>query len=242
MNANQYQTPGPVAGTPALPARDARGLRPIGGLGAAAVLLIGTACAMLSVAVVLRWVGYAAVKSRVDGAIGRDAYAAERNTLGPLEVGLWPAAFVVMLVAWIVLTVWLVRARANIDTGNPAPQTFSAKWAVWSWLVPPVLLVFPALFVNDVERASVPRRRGASAAVAIWWSAWLLAWASFWTSTIALRPHRGRTIRTMDSADLDALFQYSAGRSVSVILFCAAAVALSVTVIRVGRAQNAWAA
>ncbi|GAB2719089.1 DUF4328 domain-containing protein [Nocardia thraciensis] len=204
------------------------------------VVLIGTACAMLSVALLLRWIGYAAVASRVRGTVGRDTYAAGRNTLGPIEVGLWPAAFVVMLAAWIVLVVWLGRARANIDAHSPSPQRLSATWALWSWPVPPVLLWFPALFVHDIDRASSPRRAGGGAAVLVWWSAWLLAWGSFWVSTIALRPRRGRTIQTMNDADLDALFQYSAGRSVAVVLFCVAAIALAVVIIRTGRSQRAW--
>ncbi len=235
MNANQHRTP------PAGPARVVPGFRPVGGLGTAFVLLIGTACTMLAMTLVLRWIGYATVKSRVYGEVGRETYAAGRNTLGPLEVGLWPAAFVVMLAAWIVLVVWLARARANVDNFAPSPQALSAKWALWSWPVPPVSLWFPALFVNDIDKASSPRRPGGVAAVVMWWSAWLLAWVSFWVSITALRPNRGRTVQTMDSGDLDALFHYSAMRSISVVLFCSAAIALAVIVIRVGRSQRTWA-
>lgn len=248
MNANQYRTPPPGAGVPAAErhgtlARGAgiRGLRPTSGLGTALVLLIGAACTMLSVAIVLRWISYATVKARVDGAIGRNEYMAERNMLGLIEVNLWPSAVVVMLAAWIVLVVWLGRARANVDNLNPSPQTLSPKWALWSWPVPPVLLWFPAVFVNDIDKASVPQRRRGVAAVAIWWLAWLLAWAPFWVSTIVLRSGRDRTIQTMESDGLDALFQYSVLRSVSVALFCIAAISLAIIVVRVGRSQRAWA-
>ncbi|MFI8977792.1 PQQ-binding-like beta-propeller repeat protein [Nocardia asteroides] len=210
------------------------------GVGAAFVVLAGSAVAFQVVAVVLRWVGYLTVSARVDGEIGTEDYQWARRTLFPVELGLWLLSLLIMLVAWIVLTVWMVRARANADAFSPVAHQLSPPWAFWSWTVPVVSLWFPAVFVHDVAKASSRRRSGGM--VVGWWVAWVSAWVVTWVGWLALRlPDDNDTIQTMRQTEVDMLFDFSLARTSSTVLFALAGTCLAVVILRVGREQDAWA-
>ncbi|MFD4440964.1 DUF4328 domain-containing protein [Nocardia sp. NPDC058519] len=214
--------------------------RAVRGLGSAFVALAAIVVVVQWAAVVLRWIGYRIVAARYDGDIGSADYNWARDTLFPIEVALWLTSFLAMLVAWIVVTVWLSRARANADNFAPAAHHLSRPWAFWGWVVPIVSLWFPALFVHDVDTASAPRRRS-QGLIATWWLTWVLAWIAFWAGVVSLRmPDDHDTIQTMRDSEVDGLFIFSASRSASALLFTVAAACLIAVILRIGRAQAAW--
>lgn len=77
----------------------------------------------------------------------------------PGEIVLTPydvASFVrfpLMVLALIVTSVWLLRARQNVTSLRPhVLQTRSPAWVVLGWMVPVVSLWFPFQVVRDIRR------------------------------------------------------------------------------------------
>ncbi|MFE5478782.1 DUF4328 domain-containing protein [Nocardia sp. NPDC056541] len=214
--------------------------RAVRGVGSAFAVIAVIAVVIQWAAVVLRWIGYRTVAARYEGEISSSDYKWARDTLFPIEVGLWLMSFLAMLVAWIIVTVWLSRARANADTFTDATHRLSPPWAFWGWVVPVVSLWFPAVFVDDLDKVSAPRRRSRGL-IASWWITWVLAWITFWAGIVSLRmPDDHDTIQTMRDHEVDGLLIFSASRSASALLFTAAAGCLIVGIVRIGRAQAGW--
>lgn len=213
--------------------------RPIAGLGSAFVSVAALALVLQWVATGVRWYGYHMVKGRVDGDIDSADYRSARETYGVVEVASWFLSFPVMLVASILLVAWLWRARANTDLFSAHAHRLSRPWAIWSWVTPIVVLWFPAVFVDDVDRASTARARG-DGSIALWWASWLLSWFAFW-AMLWLMTGPTDTIQTMTDTDIDGLLLHSVLRTVTAVSLTVAGGFLFATVSRISRAQAVWA-
>lgn len=216
--------------------------RAVGGLGSAFAILAAMVAVAQSVAVILRWIGYQTVAARIDRMMSWEDYRLARPTLFPLELGLWLSSWLTMVVAWIVLTVWMWRARKNADTYSWATHRMSSPWAFWSWVAPVVALWLPAVFVNDLDKASASRHNRV-ALIASWWAAWILAWMVFWIGLFTYDPPADHnTGQTMRDSEINSLFTLCTLLTASVLLFAIAAGCLTTSVLRISRMQTAWAA
>jgi hypothetical protein len=157
-----------------------RQLRPVGGAGLAAAVLIAVA----EVADVVRtwafWHGYGVARDYVAGrpeVTGDDLDAADRLN----SATAW-GYLICVLVAGVVFLVWLSRARRNAEVLCDAPHRRGRGWVIGGWFCPVVNLWFPYQVVDDVERASRPdnhpdladlRSMPGSTRVGVWWALWL---------------------------------------------------------------------
>ena len=92
-----------------------------------------------------------------------------------------------LLVTYVVTSVWLWRARGNAEYLAPdAPHTLNRGWVWGSWVVPVIFLWFPYQVVRDVAGATRddtggregPERPGrpgrpSRRLVGLWWGAWV---------------------------------------------------------------------
>ncbi|WP_159372878.1 DUF4328 domain-containing protein [Nocardia caishijiensis] len=216
--------------------------RAVRGLATAVVALIAVALVLEWAGVTVRWLGYRSVSGRYEGTVSSAEYNATRDVLMPLEVGLWLLSLLVMLVVFIVLVGWMLRTQRNARTVSPVSHHLSAPWAFWGWVVPVVSLWFPPLFLHDIAKASNPQQRG-TPLVPLWWIAWLTAWLTFWAGTVLTTSGISDdhdTIQTLRDSEVDSLFTFSLLRTVAALLFLAAGILLSATVLKISRAQSHW--
>ncbi|TDP42306.1 DUF4328 domain-containing protein [Nocardia ignorata] len=216
--------------------------RAVRGLASALVTLIAVVLVLESAVVVVRWLGYLSVSGRYAGTVSSAEYNASRDVMMPLEVGLWLLSLLLMFVSWIVLVVWMLRARGNAQMVSPSPHHLSTPWAFWGWVVPVVSLWFPPLFLHDIAKASSPQQRG-TPLVPLWWITWIAAWLTFWTGTILTASGISDdhdTIQTLRDTEVDSLFTFSLLRTLAALLFISAGILLSTTVLKITRTQSHW--
>lgn len=151
--------------------QEASGLRPIVGLGTAAVMLIGLVTLINTLVVYLSW-------GSVDQA-GQYANHVPGVTLAVVDSALSQYGMysttetVVGALAAILFLLWLWRARVNAETiGGPDSQRRHRDWTFWGWLCPIVFFWFPYQIVVDVYRASA-RKPVRTTLVGWWWAVFL---------------------------------------------------------------------
>ncbi|WP_380174954.1 DUF4328 domain-containing protein [Kineococcus sp. DHX-1] len=198
--APRFGAPQPVESAPPSnwpPARTTSvPLEPVAGLGAAAVVLA---------AVVL-----AAVVTGATLLTGLVTVAADGSLAATVVSGLGSVATAGLLLAsWIVVALWLGRAR---------------RWAWFGWIVPVALLFVPFQLVHDVWAACRDRVRNVPAPrLRTWWGLWL--------SGVAASNAASRLSDDASSATIAGLLLVSA------FLLAGAAVAFAGVVRGVGAAQ-----
>ncbi|WP_432513357.1 DUF4328 domain-containing protein [Kineococcus sp. SYSU DK001] len=150
------------------PAPAVAGLRPLTGLGQAAVVLAGVVAATDVLAAL------------ASVAAGTSLVAAVVTLLAGL------ASFAVLVANWVVVALWLTRARANAERLAPAVRhRRNALWAWFGWIVPIAWLFVPHQVVADVWTASRHRApRVPAPRTDLWWGLWL---AGLLTSSLGLR-------------------------------------------------------
>jgi hypothetical protein len=207
---------------------------PVSQLGDASIVLIcltafaiiGQAAASWNAYLVVRDLGGAATVTdpdlaRADGSV---------MAASVLVVFLLVASAVVFL--W-----WLWRARNNAELRGYAEHRRSRGWVIGAWFCPIVNLWFPMQIVDDVWRASDPRRLvtvsnlaagPTSALIWTWWWAWIIG-------NIADRFASGFAAaeRTADSAHTTAV-----ANTVSALFWGAAAVAIVLIIRRISTWQT----
>lgn len=85
--------------------------------------------------------------------------------------------YATMLANWIVVALWLGRARRNAERIEPRfPQRRAAVWAWFGWIVPIAWFFVPQQYVTDVWTASARRGpRRAAPPLNSWWTAWIVS-------------------------------------------------------------------
>ncbi|MEV1203067.1 DUF4328 domain-containing protein [Microbispora rosea] len=210
-------------------------LRPIRGLGTAAVV-------MLVADAVVRVLASAVDVQRI---VLIDRFMADMNSVplsdletndrfyamsGPVETVAYYATAVMFLI-------WLFRARANAETLSPWPHRRARPWLIFGWFAPIVSFWFPKQIVDDIWTSSRPgaiQETGSLAAARrsglVW--AWWLAW---WVTSFVTR---GLSVLFANSKELPdirdaALF----GVAGNVLTIGAAALAIAV-VLTITRFQD----
>ncbi|WP_432541027.1 DUF4328 domain-containing protein [Kineococcus sp. SYSU DK002] len=153
---------GSPGGPAPAPAPVVHGLQPLAGLGKAAVVLAGVVAA-------------------TDVLSALTAFAADTSLVAAVATLLVGLAFFAALVAnWVVVALWLTRARANAERLAPGARHRRHRlWAWFGWIVPIAWLFVPHQVVADVWAASrqhaprVPAPR-----LGLWWGLWLAGLAA----------------------------------------------------------------
>lgn len=183
-------------------------LEPVAGLGTAAVVL-------------------AAVVTGTTLLTGLVTVAADRSLAAAAVSGLGSVATAGLLLAnWIVVALWLGRARRNaVRLAPSAVQRRHPAWAWFGWIVPVALLFVPFQLVQDVWSACRDRVRNVPAPrLRTWWGLWL--------SGVAASNAASRLAGDASSATVAGLLLVSA------VLLAGAAVAFAGVVRAVGAAQE----
>lgn len=182
-------------------------LEPVAGLGAAAVVL-------------------AAVVTGATLLTGLVTVAADGSPAATVLSGLGSVATAGLLLAnWIVVALWLGRARRNaVRLARSAVQRRHPAWEWFGWIVPVALLFVPFQLVHDVWAACRDRVRNVPAPrLRTWWGLWL--------SGVAASNAASRLSDDASSATIAGLLLVSA------FLLAGAAVAFAGVVRAVGAAQ-----
>jgi hypothetical protein len=79
----------------------------------------------------------------------------EELTIGAAEV-IALGAVPILLGAWILTSIWLVRARSNAVLLNPQSQRRSEGWVWFGWVLPIIYLWFPKQILDDTARVTIP--------------------------------------------------------------------------------------
>ncbi len=227
-------------------ARGAGRIRPIGVLGAWAMVLMAGTVVMQLVSAIVEWADFADFQR---------SWGQPQEMRKEWQSSDWADDIELLLLAaaGIIVIVWLWRARSNAETLCAARHRLSPGWVIGGWFCPIVNFWFPHMIVADVVRASDPRTpadapdlrgRSISAVVTAWWLCFVINWI---LSFVAL-PLSMPEVRTQDSGDY---FAYSVAPRggwglVAVDLLEAgalagAAISLAVIMIRVQRWQEARA-
>ncbi|MGW2211099.1 DUF4328 domain-containing protein [Streptomyces sp. NPDC001781] len=128
-------------------------LRSPGGLGRAAVLMLGLVGAGDAVGI---WADLAKPSS-------------------PVGSGLAVAQGVLLLATAVVYLCWLWRVRVNAEVLDASSQSRARWWTIVGWFVPFVNLWFPRRIVLDAWDASAPQGRPSGhGLVDLWWTAWVV--------------------------------------------------------------------
>ncbi len=91
----------------------------------------------------------------------------------------------VLVAAWVISCVWLMKARRNTQILSPRlSHTRAAGWVWAGWIVPVVNFWFPFQVVRDIHDNSGLRYRGQR--VGWWWTAWLVSLLADRALTIAI--------------------------------------------------------
>jgi hypothetical protein len=153
-------------------------VRPLGGLAAAASILIGiSAIAWALTTYIAGWTAYATL-ARLRGE-SADVLGVGATGIGPIRQSVinQGIAMLVALAAAIVFIVWLSRARDNAERLSPGPMRLAKGWTAGAWFVPVANLVLPVIVVADVWHASAPPERPKGAGlVGLWWTVAVGAW------------------------------------------------------------------
>ncbi|MGK8523832.1 DUF4328 domain-containing protein [Nocardia asteroides] len=158
------------------PPPSVRPLAPVGALGnAAAALSVAVVAGPTIVAIALP--RYRDVENAREGTPEYDAAMDDWAPLMLFGLLTWTLT---LFLAGSVFLFWLLRARLNAETLDPAGQRLSRGWAVGSWFVPVGNVIIPAIVVDDVYRASRHGMAPARWPVVAWWIAWVSAWAVGW--------------------------------------------------------------
>jgi hypothetical protein len=154
--------------------------RRVGGLGVAAMVLVGVVVVLDIALTWTTWHAYWLVEDYIAGVAGvTEADVNSADNLGLLVYVVYLVGFVA---AGIVFVTWLWRARVNAEALVPAPHRRGRGWVVGSWICPVVNLWFPYMIVDDVYRASRPtssydvhdlRVVPGSHLLGLWWALWL---------------------------------------------------------------------
>lgn len=80
---------------------------------------------------------------------------------------------IIILPAYILTGLWLLRVRRNADLIKPRQQRWGDIWVWLGWLVPFFNLVAPAQIVDDVWRTTVPSR--SRKRIGAWWNTWIFS-------------------------------------------------------------------
>lgn len=79
----------------------------------------------------------------------------------------------IILPAYILTGLWLLRVRRNADLIKPRQQRWGNIWVWLGWLIPFFNLITPAQIVDDVWRTTVPSRNRKR--IGAWWNAWIFS-------------------------------------------------------------------
>ncbi len=144
----------------------ARALRPVRGLGTAAIVLVWVTTAAL-IPLVVTLSGFVRTASQAANDLTYDpALVADAAQPFLLGVGLLS---LVSLTSGIVYWVWSWRARVNAEVlGGPGSQELSRGWTFWGWICPIVSLWFPCQIMLDIYRTSSGGQRSRAVVIA-WW-------------------------------------------------------------------------
>jgi len=104
------------------------------------------------------------------------SFGAETNLAAALATLAGVGVYVGAAVAnWIVVGIWLTRARANAQRLEPrAPHRRAAAWIWLGWIVPIAWFFVPHQVVTDVWNASRGRAaHGENPKLGLWWGLWI---------------------------------------------------------------------
>lgn len=161
------------------PASPSRPIRPIGRLGGRVTIALGLWC-VCDAMVLGTWAWLVLMYGEE---MGRPASSsvAEIDFWSGLNGLAFYGALVAMLVAAVLFTAWLSRARDNAEAISPLPHVRGRAWIVLGWIVPVVNLWFPYQVVQSIWRTSDPSRVAGgptnvptSPLVVGWWVSYLV--------------------------------------------------------------------
>ncbi|WP_454854496.1 DUF4328 domain-containing protein [Promicromonospora soli] len=133
---------------------------------------------------------------------------------------------------FVVVSLWLHRSRRFAQAHNPDYRfRLSIAWTWFGWVVPLLLLWFPALAVTDVWKATLRRRVGWL--LVPWWGCWLVMLWFSWTAEGWLGGVFGRDVLTDDAMVVGDSYLLSA------MIAAISCWAWTVIVVRIRRAQLA---
>lgn len=134
---------------------------------------------------------------------------------------------VVLLVAWVLTSVWLGRGHAAARAAVPQAVRRSAVWVWIGWLVPVVSLWFPKQVVDDTWAVAAGRPAGRPPRGTGWW------WGT-WLAGILLSRYGGTPTATSTAASTAAAAapSYGAGLRVITAIFLTVALVHWVRVVR----------
>ncbi|MEW9527189.1 DUF4328 domain-containing protein [Microbispora sp. NPDC049125] len=172
---------------PAVPAP----LRPIRGLGTAAVVMLIVDSVVDLIAAGISAQRATLIESFISDGESFDLADAEASDQLYAVSGV--VEFLVYVATAVVFLVWLFRARANAESLSPWPHRRAKPWLIFGWGVPIVSLWFPKQIMDDIWTSSKPgviARIGSlataprSGLIWAWWLTWLL---STWVSQLVSR-------------------------------------------------------
>jgi len=96
------------------------------------------------------------------------------TTSGSIAYNVWMALLLLVLVAtFVIVGLWLGRARRNADRIAPDQQRLSRAWVWLGWIVPIVNFWFPKKVIDDIWRSTV--RNPAKPRTGRWWGTFIAA-------------------------------------------------------------------
>jgi hypothetical protein len=99
----------------------------------------------------------------------------------------------VLLGAWVVTGVWLLRAQRNAMAVHPGGQRRAPVWAWLGWVMPVVSWWFPKQILDDTGATVATATARARRSTGLYWAAWVV--------TIVLRGIEARLAMVSDPAD-----------------------------------------
>jgi len=179
-------------------------IKPVGGVGMAAAVLIVIATVLTAVDSWADWHRYLVLNDFVSGS--------GTVTLDDLDsadhLALATVVFAVsgLVGAGVVFLVWLWRARQNAENLCMAHHRRARGWVVGSWICPVVNLWFPFMILDDIHRASRPdnppdlldlRTVRGSQLIGWWWALWIAVWGT--SRAASVNPRGDPTVDTFRS-------------------------------------------
>ena len=165
-------------------------LRPVRGLGTAAVVMLVIDALVCVIASIID-VGRAALIQRIIDDEPVEMEEIKTSDAVYAVSGLMELA--VYLVTAVMFLIWLYRARTNAELLSPWPHRRGRPWVIWGWIVPIISLWFPKQIVDDIWASSQPgvlaRSRDLASAprsglIWAWWLAWVF---SVWIGQVSSR-------------------------------------------------------
>lgn len=98
-----------------------------------------------------------------------------------IYLGVSIVTLIVILGNFLLVAVWTLRARRNLDLIGARDLTWTPAWAAGGWLIPFANLAVPFLVLQEVWKASNPRAllphgwslTKAPKRLAVWWGFWV---------------------------------------------------------------------